>query len=253
VRLLAPAASREEQELAFAIAFRHRCLVPKIKIKVVEWRDPNCPEWAPLLIVVVRGLARTARLVEAPWKEVRRLGRQHYAHEIASALVRRVLEGDGSLRVGDKTLELKGMKGSGFFGIVMGARLVGDAEDVAFKVFLGRDPQAAFEYELKNLQTVTTRISLAALVVRLVGWVEAGVAGPTATVAGARDDAAVRGEPGAAHRPLRPTSLHAAGGAGVGGAGGAEPALPVPGVAAAARGQAYTLRWRFKLRSGLEA
>jgi hypothetical protein len=47
------------------------------------------------------------------------------------------------------------VKGSGHFGMVLGAG--GETEDVAFKVFLGQGSRAAFEAELKNLQTLTAR------------------------------------------------------------------------------------------------
>jgi hypothetical protein len=66
---------------------------------------------------------------------------------------------------------------------VLGARLVGaggEAEDVAVKVFLGQGSQGAFEAEVRTFRVLTAKISPAALVVRLVGVVEAseGVALP---------------------------------------------------------------------------
>jgi serine/threonine protein kinase len=102
----------------------------------------------------------------------------HFSHKIAATLVSQEMKEMGGMRVGDKTLELMEVKGWGFFGIVLGARLGGaEGEDVAVKVFLGQGSQAAFEKELSNLQTLTTKISPAASVVRLVGEVEASEGG----------------------------------------------------------------------------
>jgi hypothetical protein len=108
-------------------------------------------------------------------------GGQHFTHDLAIGLVLAWLKSPGGrLRVGGNAVEATNavIKGSGHFGVVLGAPLVGageEAEDVAVKIFLGRDPQAAFEDELKNLQMLSATISPAAPVVRLVGKVEAGV------------------------------------------------------------------------------
>jgi hypothetical protein len=84
--------------------------------------------------------------------------------------------------VGDKALEPREVKGSGYFSIALGARLVGaggeaDSEDVAVKVFVGDGAQGAFEAEVRTLRTLTAKISPAALVVRLVGVVETSEGG----------------------------------------------------------------------------
>jgi hypothetical protein len=141
-------------------------------------------------VVIVRGPRRTALLVEALWERGRDIindsdwrGGQHFTHVLASQLIVRAVKLMRGLRVGDKTLEPEVVKGSGYFSIVLGARLVGaggEAEDVAVKVFVGRGAEDACKAELTTLQALTAKISPAALVVRLVGVVETseGVALP---------------------------------------------------------------------------
>jgi tetratricopeptide (TPR) repeat protein len=128
--------------------------------------------------LVVTGPARMALLVHGLWQWGRSAPPRRsprLPHEIAAALVINVIGGERSLRVGDKRLEPNEVKGWGYSGIALGARLVGaegEPEDVAIKAFLGQDSQAAFEKEVTNLRTLTAKISPAALVVRLVGVVE---------------------------------------------------------------------------------
>jgi hypothetical protein len=160
--------------------------LPQDRVRSDPWPLPPHPSLGGLKWgLVVTGPARMALLVNALW-EGRRTSRKgvvqymnnqgaqhvsHDAHDLASQLVSRVMAGAGGLRVGDKTLEPGGIKGSGYFSIAFGARLVGAAEDVAVKVFLGRGAQGAFEAEVRTLRTLTAKISPAALVVRLVGVV----------------------------------------------------------------------------------
>jgi tetratricopeptide (TPR) repeat protein len=150
--------------------------------------------------LAVMGPTRMALLANALWnwgRTSRNGGRQychdlasqllrHEAHDLASQLVSHVMGGARGLRVGDKALEPREVKGSGYFSIALGARLVGagagaggeaDSDDVAVKVFLGQDSQAAFEAEVRTLRTLTAKLSPAALVVRLVGVVETSEGG----------------------------------------------------------------------------
>jgi hypothetical protein len=76
---------------------------------------------------------------------------------------------------GGQDASAQGRQGVGLLRHVLGARRMGaggEVEDVAVKVFLGQSSSAAFKKELSNLQVLTTKISPAALVVRLVGVVE---------------------------------------------------------------------------------
>jgi tetratricopeptide (TPR) repeat protein len=173
---------------ALAIICRHgshlglKVHLPKDMGHIADWRDPSRPDSAPSYVVMVRGQDGTARLVDALWQWGRDTmcspewwGGLHYTHGLASQLLGHAMRSVRGLRVGDKALEPREVKGSGYFSIALAARLVGageEAEDVAVKVFVGRGAQGAFEAELRTLRTLTAKVGPAALVVRLVGVVE---------------------------------------------------------------------------------
>jgi tetratricopeptide (TPR) repeat protein len=197
------AGAAASREAAVATTFRSKTplrriqvRLPRGKMELIEWRDASRPESDPWYVVVVPGERGTAQLVvDTLWEWGRDIvnsagwgGGLHYTHDLASQLVRRVMGGMRGLRVGDKALEPREVKGSGYFSIALGARLVGagaggditignkrrklaDSEDVAVKVFVGDGAQGAFEAEVRTLRTLTAKISPAALVVRLVGVV----------------------------------------------------------------------------------
>jgi tetratricopeptide (TPR) repeat protein len=159
--------------------------LPRDRLQSDRWLLP--PERKCGLVVM--GPDRMGLLVNGLWEWGRGIinrpggGRGlHYSHNLDSQLVSQAMKGLRGLRVRSKTLEPREVKGSGFFSIALGARQVGaggeaGAEDVAVKVFLGQGSQKAFEAEVRTLQMLTVKISPAALVVRLVGVVEASEGG----------------------------------------------------------------------------
>jgi hypothetical protein len=156
---------------------------------------PSRPESDPWYVVVVRGEGGTAQLVHTLWEWGREIvnsagwgGELHYTHDLASQLVSHVMADMRGLRVGDKALEPRDVKGSGYFSIALGARLAGagagagpggeaESQDVAVNVFVGNGAQKAFEAEVRTLRTLTAKVGSPAPVVRLVGVVDASEGG----------------------------------------------------------------------------
>jgi serine/threonine protein kinase len=155
----------------------------------MEWCDPCRPAEPPWFVILVWGDQMVDHLVRALWERnreditwIHRSGPPHYTRDLVIQLVRRVCAGLEGLRVGYTTLEFGEVMGSGFFSLVFAARLVvaEGGEEGVIKMFVGQGARLAFENELNNLQMLTTNISPAALVVRLVGVM--GVGGTTESV-----------------------------------------------------------------------